>query len=474
MEDTVLPARGAQMDWERQRQFALRVRGLLGGQLKSAFIHTYGCQQNVSDSEHLAGMLAEMGYRMADDARDADLVLFNTCAVREHAEQRVFGNLGALKAAKARRPGMVLALCGCMASEAHVAERVRAHYPYVDLVFGTGALPRLPELLYRVLAGRARVFSTEEQQEVAEGLPVRREGTLKAWLPVMQGCNNFCTYCIVPYVRGREHSRTPGHVLEEARRLAAGGYKEITLLGQNVNSYGKDLQNGWDFARLLDAVCAIEGDFRVHFMTSHPKDASHRLLETIAANPKVSRRLHLPFQSGSDHILKAMNRGYTAAQYLALVEDARRTIPGICLTSDVIVGFPGETEADFTQTLSLVEHVGFANLYTFLYSKRRGTPAEKLPDDTPREEKTRRFARLLAAQEKNGRAFLESMVGQTQRVLAESVENGVASGKADCGVAVRFPAPEEAAGQYCNVRVASVQGVTLVCEQADTPVRKGV
>ena len=463
-----------QTDWDTQRQYALRVRGLHGAQPQSAFIRTYGCQQTVSDSEKLAGMLAEMGYTMAADEKKADLVLFNACAVREHAEQRVLSNMGALKAVKESRPGMVLALCGCMASEAHVAERVRRQFPYIDMVFGTGALPRFPQLLWQVLSERRRVFDQQEQQAVVEGLPTRRDGTLKAWLPVMQGCNNFCTYCIVPYVRGREHSRTPAHVLAEARKLIASGCRELTLLGQNVNSYGKDLQNGWDFARLLEAVCGIEGDFRVHFMTSHPKDASVRLLETIAANPKASRRLHLPFQSGSDRVLRAMHRGYTAAQYRALVAEARRLIPGLCLSSDVIVGFPGETEEDFAQTLALVEELRFANLYTFLYSPRQGTPAAEMADDTPQEEKSRRFARLLRAQERNGRAFLEGMVGQTGRVLAEAVENGVAAGKADCGAGVRFAAPREAAGQYCEVRFTAVRGVAFEAECLPAPVRKGV
>ncbi|ADU26258.1 RNA modification enzyme, MiaB family [Ethanoligenens harbinense YUAN-3] len=458
--------------WETQRQYALRVRGLWGAAPKKAYVRTYGCQQNVSDSEKLSGMLSEMGYVFTDSPKDADLVLFNTCAVREHAEQRVLGNVGALKGFKAKKPDMLIALCGCMMQERHVSEKIKQSYPYVDLVFGTGALPRFPELLWRALTENGRVFDLEEQNGVVEGVPVRRDGAYTAWLPVMNGCNNFCTYCIVPYVRGREHSRAPEQVLREAEELLAAGVKDLTLLGQNVNSYGKNLQNDWDFAKLLEKLAALPGEFRLHFMTSHPKDASHRLFDTIAANPKISRRLHLPFQSGSDRILRQMNRGYTAAQYRELVAYAKAAIPGLCLTSDVIVGFPGETCEDFKQTLALVEEVGFANLYTFLYSPRKGTPAAEMPDPVAREEKARWFEELLAAQGVKSRAFLESHVGMAGRVLAENVENGLAAGHTDSGVAVSFPAP--AAGRFYEVSFTEVKGVTLLGEPKQVPVKENV
>lgn len=446
-------------DWGAQQQYALRVRGLWGAASKKAYVRTYGCQQNVSDSEKLSGMLEQMGYTFTDSPKDADLVLFNTCAVREHAEQRVLGNVGALKGIKEKRPDMVIALCGCMMQEAHVAQKIRQSYPYVNLVFGTGALPRFPELLWRTLSENGRVFDLEEQNGIVEGMPVRRDGAYTAWLPVMHGCNNFCTYCIVPYVRGREHSRAPEQVLREAAELIGTGCKDITLLGQNVNSYGKDLQNGWDFSRLLTEIAALPGEFRLHFMTSHPKDASHRLFDTIVANPKISRRLHLPFQSGSDRVLRQMNRGYTSAQYRALVAYAKEKIPGLCLTSDVIVGFPGETEEDFRQTLALVEEVGFANLYTFLYSPRKGTPAEKMPDPIPHAEKARWFEELLRVQGEKSRAFLNAYVGKTEQVLAERVQDGTASGHTDSGVATSFPADKP--GLFYDVTFTAVKGVTL-------------
>ncbi len=288
------------------------------GHQPAAFTRTYGCQQNVSDTEHINGMLCEMGYAFTDDAEKADIVIYNTCAVREHAEQRVFGNVGALKGIKERRPSMIIGLCGCMTQQEHVAQKIKRSYPYVDLVFGTHALEKLPEMLYEALLGR-HVFELGGKDEVIEGLPVRREGKSKVWLPVMYGCNNFCTYCIVPYVRGRERSRAPEVVIDEAKKLARNGAHEITLLGQNVNSYGKDL-GGMNFAQLLREINAIDGDFRIRFMTSHPKDATSELIDVMAQCEKVSKHLHLPFQSGSSRILKLMNRGYTKEQYLSLTQ----------------------------------------------------------------------------------------------------------------------------------------------------------
>ncbi len=448
--------------WQAQKPFVRRVDEMLGDTPRKAFVRTYGCQQNVSDSERLRGMLAEMGYTFTDGPEDADLVIFNTCAVRDHAEKRVLGNVGALKGVKEKRPAMRIAVCGCMMQEPETAKTLRRHYPYVDLVFGTGALPRFPELLYRLLAGERHVVDTEEPEDVAEGLPVRREGRYTAWLPVMQGCNNFCTYCIVPYVRGREHSRAPENVLAEAADLVKNGYKDITLLGQNVNSYGRGLPDGWDFSRLLAAVSALPGDFRLRFMTSHPKDASPRLFETMAENPKAARHLHLPFQSGSDRVLERMNRRYTAESYRELVRLARETIPDLCLTADVIVGFPGETEADFRQTLELVKEIRFANLYMFRYSPRAGTPAAEMPDPVPEKEKAAWFDELLKTQAAVGRAYLESRVGKTERVLALEVKDGVAFGRADSGIAVSFAAEEP--GRFYPVNITRVKGVTLYGE----------
>ncbi|MBO5798128.1 MAG: tRNA (N6-isopentenyl adenosine(37)-C2)-methylthiotransferase MiaB, partial [Clostridia bacterium] len=348
-----------------------------------ALVRTFGCQQNVSDSERMKGMLAEMGFGFTEEPAEADLILFNTCAVREHAEDRVFGNVGALKVYKRRKPHLLIALCGCMVQQEHIAKRFREHYPFVGLVFGTHVVHRLPELMLEALNSRKGVQETPTCDGViAEGIPVRRDGDFKAWLPIMYGCNNFCTYCIVPYVRGRERSRQPDIIVEEAKQLVAAGYKEITLLGQNVNSYGKGEDHGVDFPELLRRINAIPGDFLIRFMTSHPKDASHRLFDTIAECEKVSRHFHLPFQSGSNRILQAMNRGYTHEQYLDLIRYAKSVVPDIAFTSDVIVGFPGETREDFEETVRLIREVEFVSLFTFIFSPRKGTPAAEMPDPT--------------------------------------------------------------------------------------------
>ncbi len=364
-----------------------------------AYVHSYGCQQNVSDGEHIQGLLARLGFGFTDDLALADLVLYNTCAVRENAEDRVLGNVGALKPLKKQRPEMLIGLCGCMMQQEQMAERIRKGYPYVDLVFGTHALYRFPENLFRLMTSHRRVFDTEDRNGViVEGLPIRRDSSVKAWVSVMSGCNNFCSYCIVPYVRGRERSRNPEDVLAEVRGLVQAGYKDITLLGQNVNSYSKDLGIDYDFSDLLRDINAIDGDFCVKFMTSHPKDASHKLLDTVAECEKLVKHVHLPFQSGSDRILKQMNRHYTRQTYLDLVEYAKEKIPDVAITSDVIVGFPGETEDDFEQTLDLVRKVRFHGLYTFLYSPRQGTPAAQMPDQIPKEVKAERFQRLVDLQ----------------------------------------------------------------------------
>ena len=320
---------------------------------------------------------------------------YNTCAVREHAEAKVFGNVGALKKLKKSNPNLVIALCGCMVQQERVAEKFRQSYPYVDLLFGTHVLHRLPQMLYEVLSTHKRVFCRpEEPGNIAEGVPVKREGGVKAFLPVMYGCNNFCTYCIVPYVRGRERSRAPEDILREARELVNAGARDITLLGQNVNSYGLGEAHGVDFAALLRRINAIEGDFRIRFMTSHPKDCTHELLDAMAECEKVAKHLHLPFQSGSDRVLRAMNRHYTRGEYLSLIRYAREKMPGLSITSDVIVGFPGETYEEFRETLSLIREVGFTSLFTFIFSPRPGTPAAQMEDPVPREEKNRWFQEM--------------------------------------------------------------------------------
>lgn len=409
-----------------QNQFTYidAVSALTRGMQLRAYTHTFGCQQNEADTERIRGMLHEMGYCMTDRPEDADFILYNTCAVREHAEDRAFGNIGALSHLKKQRPDVVIALCGCMAQQEKNVEKIKKSYPQVSLLFGTHALWRFPSLLYRVLTEKKRVFDIGGEDDIAEGLPVLRAQGPKAWLSIMYGCNNFCTYCIVPYVRGRERSRRPEEIEKELRDLVAAGYKEITLLGQNVNSYGKDLGLDIDFADLLRRLNAVPGDFWLRFMTSHPKDASPRLFDAMAQCEKVAKQLHLPFQSGSDEILRRMNRRYTADEYRALIADARAKMPDITLSSDIIVGFPGETEEDFEQTLQLVEDVRFDLLFTFLYSPRSGTPAASYEDNATPQEKQQRFERLLKAQDAIVAERQAAYQGKTVRLLVDGTAKG--------------------------------------------------
>ena len=435
---------------------------------KLAFVDTYGCQQNEADSERLRGYLARMGYAFSDTEEGADLVLVNTCAIREHAEHRVFGNVGALSHTKRRHPGQVICVCGCMARQEHVAQRLRQSFPYVDLVFGPQLLWQFPQLLLEKLTTGKRVFATQDVPgAVAEGIPVVRQNPRKAWVSIMYGCNNFCTYCIVPYVRGRERSRQPEDILAEVRELAAAGYQDITLLGQNVNSYGKDLDRGVDFAWLLEQVNAIPGDFLIRFMTSHPKDAGERLFDTMAACEKVAPVLHLPFQSGSSRVLKAMNRGYTREHYLDLVAQLRARIPDIVLTSDVIVGFPGETQEEFEETLSLIEAVRFDALFTFIFSPRRGTPAEKLDDPMPKEQKNANFQRLLQRQNQISGEKHQAYVGKTLRCLVDGQgEDGRLTARTAGGRLVHLAAEPGVIGTWQEVRVTGASTWALFGELA--------
>ena len=424
-----------------------------------AMVDTYGCQQNEADSEKIRGMLHEMGYRFTDNEYDADLIVINTCAVREHAEMRALGNVGALVHAKKAKPGQLIALCGCMVTQEQVALKVKKSYPHVDLVFGTHELYRFPELLEKtVKPHKGRIFEVRQiDGERFEGLPSYRIHDVKAWLSVMYGCNNFCSYCIVPYVRGRERSRSAQNVIDEARQIIDAGYKEITLLGQNVNSYGKDLDEGRDFAYLIEEINKIPGEFVIRFMTSHPKDATQRLFDTLANCEKAERHIHLPFQSGSSRVLQAMNRRYTREQYIELVEAARRTIPGVALTSDVIVGFPGETEEEFNETLSLVEQIRFDMLFTFIYSPRHGTPAAQMPDPFTRAEKQVWFDRLLEAQSRISAETQAAHVGKEYRVLIDgkNSSNGKLTARTSCNRLVHLDEPESLIGTFQNVRIKS-------------------
>lgn len=419
-----------------------------------ACVRTFGCQQNVSDSEHIKGMLAEMGFEFTEEPEQADFILFNTCAVREHASDRVFGNVGALKHIKERHPRVLIAVCGCMVQQPHVAEKFKESYPFVGLVFGTHVIHRLPELLWQALhSSRQLSVTPQEDGVIAEGIRTHRDGTFKAWLPIMYGCNNFCTYCVVPYVRGRERSRQPEDILAEAKELIAADYKEITLLGQNVNSYGKGADHGVTFAELLRQINRLEGDFTIRFMTSHPKDATHELFDTIAACEKVSHHFHLPFQSGNDRVLRAMNRHYDRAQYLELVRYARSVIPDISFTSDVIVGFPGETREEFEDTLSLVKEVGFTSLFTFIYSPRVGTPAASLPDPVAPETKVAWLQELNKLQETISGERLAKLVGTRQRALLESVGKGYLEARLPDNGVVRVAGEESWIGRYAEIEI---------------------
>ncbi|MDY4220204.1 MAG: tRNA (N6-isopentenyl adenosine(37)-C2)-methylthiotransferase MiaB [Candidatus Faecousia sp.] len=419
-----------------------------------AYVETYGCQQNEADSERIRGLLSQCGYGFAQEAEGADVVVMNTCAIREHAEQRVFGNLGALTHTKRRHPGQKIFLCGCMAGQTVVTDRIKKSYPHVDGVFSTHHLWQFPEILWRVLTTGKRVFYVaDEAGAVAEGLPVLRDDSLKAWVSIMYGCNNFCTYCIVPYVRGRERSREPEEILAECRELVASGYKDITLLGQNVNSYGKDLGRNMDFADLLEQIARIPGDFLIRFMTSHPRDAGPKLFDTMARNPKIAKQLHLPVQCGSDRVLKAMNRHYDRARYLELVRYAREKMPELVLTSDVIVGFPGETEAEFEETLSLISEVRFDALFTFIYSPRPGTPAAKLPDPVSREEKNRWFDRLCALQNGISEEKHRAYVGRRYRVLVDGTEGELLTARTEGGRLVRLAGDKALVGQFREVEI---------------------
>lgn len=434
------------------------------GEKPLAFVRTYGCQQNVSDSEKIKGMLEMMGFGFTDEEADADFILFNTCAVREHAEDRVFGNVGALKNIKRKHPSVIIALCGCMMEQKHIADKIYKSFPFVNLVFGTHSLHLFPELFYRSITVGKRVFEhTEDDKLIYEGIPAHRDGSFKGWLPIMYGCNNFCTYCIVPYVRGRERSRSSRDIINEAEEMIANGYKEITLLGQNVNSYGKGLDEDINFAKLLREIDKIDGDYIIRFMTSHPKDASKELIDAIAECKHVSCHLHLPFQSGSDRILKLMNRHYDRKKYLEIINYAKEKIPNLSLTSDIIVGFPGETYDDFKETLSLIREVGFTSLFTFIYSKREGTPAAEMEDVVSPEEKTKWFMELLKVQEEIAAERCADMVGKTERVLVEeeNEKTGDLNGRTSGNIIVEFNGDKSLIGTFADVKITKARNWIL-------------
>ncbi len=434
----------------------------------TAYVETYGCQQNEADSEQIRGLLIESGYTITHSAEGADVVVMNTCAIREHAQQRVFGNLGALTHTKRRHPGQKIFLCGCMAGQEQVVQRIKNSYPHVDGVFSTHHLWQFPELLSRVLfTGKRTYFTADEAGSIAEGLPHHRDSGLKAWVSIMYGCNNFCTYCIVPYVRGRERSRQPADILTECRELVESGVKDITLLGQNVNSYGKDLEQGVDFADLLAQIAQLPGDFLIRFMTSHPRDASTKLFDTMAAYPKIAKQLHLPFQSGSSRVLKAMNRHYDRETYLEKVNYAKSVMPELVLTSDVIVGFPGETEEEFEETISLIQQVHYDSLFTFIFSPRPGTPAAKMDDPTPKEEKNRRFDRLCAVQNGISEQLHNAYIGKTLRCLIDGTDKEYLTARTEGGRLVRLMGDTALIGTYAPITVTGATTWSLTGKLAE-------
>ncbi len=444
-----------------QQEYAQQVRQIyhtkLGRQPLACAV-TFGCQQNEADTELIRGMLTDMGFGFTDDESRADLLIFNTCAIREHAEMRVFGNVGQTSHYKKANPNVIICVCGCMPQQPQVAEKIKNSYPYVDIVFGTHALCRFPQLLHTRLTGGKRVFdiSGDEKGVILEGVhPVRKAGPA-AWLSIMYGCNNFCAYCIVPYVRGRERSRDPETILTELRELVDQGYKDITLLGQNVNSYGLDREGLPDFSGLLELCNAVPGEFRLRFMTSHPKDASPRLFDTMAKCEKVCHAIHLPVQCGSDRVLKEMNRRYDTKRYLELVDYARKVMPDLTITSDIIVGFPGETEAEFEETVALLERVRFDSLFTFIYSRREGTRAASMPDPISRAEKQRWFDRLLEVQNRISREKNAEYVGRTLPVLIDGRSedpNYDLTARTDGFKLVHLRGSEDLIGQFAEAEI---------------------
>ncbi len=434
------------------------------GDTPMAYVRTYGCQQNIADGEKIKGMLSEMGFGFCETVDDADFILFNTCAIREHAEDRIFGNVGALKNLKRKKPSLIIALCGCMMEQEHIANKIKKSYPFVSIVFGTHVIHKFPEIVYNSLTEEKRVFVRGgEITDIVEGLPIKRDGKYKAWLTIMNGCDNFCTYCVVPYVRGREKSRRPERILEEFKQIVAEGYKEITLLGQNVNSYGKGLDTDINFAKLLTMLDEVEGDYRIRFMTSHPKDASEELFHVMANSKHIPHHVHLPFQCGNDRVLKEMNRRYTKDGYLNLVRKAKEIMPDITFTSDIIVGFPGETYDEFLETLDVIREVKFNSLFTFIFSAREGTPAMKMPDPIPYEQKSIWFRELLKVQENESASKCAEYIGSTQRVLVEgkNSKNSRLEGRTLSNLIVEFEGDENLIGSFVDVKVTEARNYVL-------------
>lgn len=457
------------IDFKEQEIIMARVKALLNGEERFALVETYGCQQNVNDSQKYEGMLLKMGYTLTDDREKADFILFNTCAVRENAEKKVFGNIGALKHLKAKKPDMVIAIAGCMSQQEDVSKRLKSKYRHVDMVFGTHSMAQFPEMLEKVLCEKNRIIDNTAVDYICENVPTNYDGGCKAFVSIMYGCNNFCTYCIVPYVRGRERSRDMEDVLTECRYLAGRGVKEITLLGQNVNSYGKDLGMTEGFAALLCEVDKIDGIERIRFMSSHPKDISDKVLEVMATSRHICHQLHLPLQSGSDKLLKEMNRIYNREKYLSIVDKAKELMPDLAITTDIIVGFPTETEEDFEDTVDMLKKVKYDSIFSFIYSKREGTPAAKMEFVATEEEIKNRFDRLLEVQNEISYELNKKCEGEVQEVLVESMskEEGILTARNYANKIVNFKGDQSLIGQLVKVKITKAQTWILlgeVCE----------
>jgi tRNA-2-methylthio-N6-dimethylallyladenosine synthase len=449
----------------KQKQFIYAIRELNEGKLKKYNLQTFGCQMNENDSERLAGMLAEMGYMETNNINESDLVIFNTCCVRENAELKVYGHLGALKELKKEKPDLVIAVCGCMMQQKEVVEFISKKHRHVDLIFGTHNLYKFPELLSNSTASKKTFIDIwETTGAIAEGMPIERKDGVKAWVTIMYGCNNFCSYCIVPYVRGRERSRSVEDIIEEVESLAKSGHKEITLLGQNVNSYGKDFEKVYNFSDLLRRLNEINGIERIRFMTSHPKDLSEDLIYAIRDSKKVSNHIHLPIQSGSTRILSEMNRVYTKEYYIDLAKRIKEIIPTISMTTDIIVGFPGETEEDFLETLDVLKKVRFNSAYTFLYSRRTGTPAAKNPEQISKEVMKERFDRLVKLQNSVSKELNDELLGHVEEVLVEGLSKNsktTYTGRTETNKIVNFKGSQELVGKIVKVKIEKVHTWSL-------------
>jgi len=456
---------------KKQKSFIIKLRednanfAAKNGRTRKALTETYGCQQNENDTERIRGMLSEAGFEFTEETKEADVVLYNTCAVRENAEDKVFGRLGILKHIKEEGHDMLIGVCGCMVQQEHITEKIKKVHEHVDLVFGTHALYKMPELLYKAMQSKGVVVDIEDSEgAIAEDIPMLRDYAQKAWVSVMYGCNNFCSYCIVPYVRGRERSREPQAVINEVKELVKNGCTEISLLGQNVNSYGKDLDIEIDFSDLLRMVNEVEGVERIRFMTSHPKDFGDKLIAAMKECDKVCHQLHLPFQAGSDKILKEMNRHYTRDEYLEKIRKVKEEIPDISLSTDVIVGFPTETNEDFLETLDMLRQVEFDNIFSFIYSRREGTPAAKLDFVLSEEEIHRNFDRLLEVQNEISKRKNEAYVGRVERVLVDGASKNdpnMLSGRCDSSKVVNFRGDASLVGKYVDVLITEARTWSL-------------